>query len=104
MVARRKAEEFELAKQDYASKLQETNTFQRTFYEQMIPSVFQRMQELDNRKTVQVRDSVKQAAEIEKKIQPIIEKCLVEMIKSAEEVSPDSVRPTVQYKIPYSCQ
>lgn len=91
MVARRKAEEFELAKQDYACKLQETNTFQRTFYQQMIPNVFQGMQELDQRKTLQVRDSLKQAADIERKIQPIIDKCLLEMIKSAEEVNPQAV-------------
>lgn len=90
-MARRKQEEFEVAKQDYAAKLQEINVYQKNFYGQMIPQIFHRLQDVDHRKTMQVRDSVKQAAQIERKIQPIIDKCLEEMIRSADEVSPEVV-------------
>ncbi|OQV20549.1 Formin-binding protein 1-like [Hypsibius exemplaris] len=87
LVARRRAEEYEVAKQDYAAKLQEINGFQKNFYGQMIPQIFHRLQDVDHRKTMQVRESVKVAAQIERRIQPIIDKCLEEMVRSAEEVS-----------------
>ena len=91
MIGRRKQEEYEVAKQDYAAKLQEINVYQKNFYGQMIPQIFHKLQDVDHRKTMQVRDSVKQAAQIERRIQPIIDKCLEEMVRSAEEVSPEAV-------------
>ncbi|XP_055343560.1 formin-binding protein 1-like [Paramacrobiotus metropolitanus] len=95
MAATRKQQEFETAKQEYAARLQDTNQYQRNFYQTLMPGVFQRLQELDQKKTGQIRDSIKLAVEVERRIQPIIDKCLLGMIQAAEEIVPDLDSQTV---------
>jgi hypothetical protein len=75
-------------KSAYAKQLESTNTIQREHYTKHVPSVFQSLQQLDERRIREVADSVRISAEIHLKVLPIVQKCLDGMVAAAAEVNP----------------
>ncbi|XP_068593521.1 cdc42-interacting protein 4 homolog isoform X2 [Cebidichthys violaceus] len=72
----------EECRNDYAAQLQKYNKEQRFYYYSEIPQIFNKMQDMDERRIRSLAAGYCQFSEIEKKVLPIIAKCL-EGISSA---------------------
>ncbi|XP_078282324.1 formin-binding protein 1 isoform X11 [Rhinoraja longicauda] len=74
------------SKAEYCSILQNFNKEQHEHYYTNIPNIFQRIQDLDERRIVKIGDSMKTFSEVDRKVIPIIGKCLDEITKAAESI------------------
>lgn len=74
------------SKAEYCSILQNFNKEQHEHYYTNIPNIFQKIQELDERRIVRIGDSMKTFSEVDRKVIPIIGKCLDEITKAAESI------------------
>ncbi|XP_034455693.1 cdc42-interacting protein 4 homolog isoform X1 [Hippoglossus hippoglossus] len=72
----------EECRNDYAAELQKYNKEQNNFYYTDIPQIFNKMQDMDERRIRRLAEGYCQFSDIEKKVLPIISKCL-EGISSA---------------------
>nr|XP_019958710.1 PREDICTED: cdc42-interacting protein 4 homolog isoform X3 [Paralichthys olivaceus] len=72
----------EECRNDYAAQLQKYNKEQNFFYYTEIPQIFNKMQDMDERRIRRLAEGYCQFSDIEKKVLPIISKCL-EGISSA---------------------
>uniref|UniRef100_A0A3B5AR74 Thyroid hormone receptor interactor 10 n=1 Tax=Stegastes partitus TaxID=144197 RepID=A0A3B5AR74_9TELE len=61
---------------DYAAQLQKYNKEQNFFYYSEIPQIFNKMQDMDERRIRRLAEGYCQFSDIEKKVLPIISKCL----------------------------
>ncbi|XP_077460837.1 thyroid hormone receptor interactor 10b isoform X1 [Stigmatopora argus] len=66
----------EECRSDYAAYLQKYNKEQKFFYYTEIPQIFNKLQELDERRISRLAEGYCQFSDLEKKVQPIITKCL----------------------------
>ncbi|XP_032334535.1 formin-binding protein 1 isoform X10 [Camelus ferus] len=76
------------SKADYSSYLQKFNLEQHEYYHTHIPNIFQKIQEMEERRIVRIGESVKTYAELDRQVIPIIGKCLDGIVKAAESVDP----------------
>ncbi|XP_028353394.1 formin-binding protein 1 isoform X12 [Physeter macrocephalus] len=76
------------SKADYSSILQKFNHEQHEYYHTHIPNIFQKIQEMEERRIVRIGESVKTYAELDRQVIPIIGKCLDGMVKAAESIDP----------------
>ncbi|NWX23989.1 FNBP1 protein, partial [Aegotheles bennettii] len=74
------------SKAEYSSTLQKFNSEQHDHYYTHIPSIFQKIQEMEERRIVRIGESMKTFAEVDRQVIPIIGKCLDEITKAAESV------------------
>ncbi|XP_049752947.1 formin-binding protein 1 isoform X5 [Elephas maximus indicus] len=72
------------SKADYSSVLQKFNHEQHEYYHTHIPNIFQKIQEMEERRIVRIGESMKTYAEVDRQVIPIIGKCLDEIVKAAE--------------------
>uniref|UniRef100_A0A8C4NTY6 Thyroid hormone receptor interactor 10 n=1 Tax=Dicentrarchus labrax TaxID=13489 RepID=A0A8C4NTY6_DICLA len=66
----------EECRSDYAAQLQKYNKEQNFFYYSEIPQIFNKMQDMDERRIRRMAEGYCQFSDIEKKVLPIISKCL----------------------------
>ncbi|XP_061536710.1 thyroid hormone receptor interactor 10b isoform X1 [Phycodurus eques] len=66
----------EECRNDYAAQLQKYNKEQNYYYYTEIPQIFNKLQDLDERRIRRLADGYCQFSDLEKKVQPIISKCL----------------------------
>ncbi|XP_067599064.1 formin-binding protein 1 isoform X1 [Pseudorca crassidens] len=76
------------SKADYSSILQKFNHEQHDYYHTHIPNIFQKIQEMEERRIVRIGESVKTYAELDRQVIPIIGKCLDGIVKAAESIDP----------------
>ncbi|KAM8802018.1 formin-binding protein 1 isoform 9-T9 [Rhynchonycteris naso] len=74
------------SKADYSSILQKFNQEQREYYHTHIPSIFQKIQEMEERRVVRIGESMKTYAEVDRQVIPIVGKCLDGIVKAAESI------------------
>ncbi|XP_026716144.1 formin-binding protein 1 isoform X2 [Athene cunicularia] len=74
------------SKAEYSSTLQKFNTEQHDHYYTHIPNIFQKIQEMEERRIVRIGESMKTFAEVDRQVIPIIGKCLDEITKAAESI------------------
>ncbi|XP_032113481.1 formin-binding protein 1 isoform X23 [Sapajus apella] len=74
------------SKADYSSILQKFNHEQHEYYHTHIPNIFQKIQEMEERRIVRIGDSMKTYAEVDRQVIPIIGKCLDGIVKAAESI------------------
>ncbi|XP_047381386.1 formin-binding protein 1 isoform X15 [Sciurus carolinensis] len=74
------------SKADYSSILQKFNQEQHEYYHTHIPSIFQKIQEMEERRIVRIGESMKTYAEVDRQVIPIIGKCLDGIVKAAEAI------------------
>nr|XP_022323109.1 formin-binding protein 1-like isoform X11 [Crassostrea virginica] len=75
------------SKNEYAAQLQQTNQHQRDHYTQQMPSVFQQMQSMEENRINKIKSMVKQIADIERSVIPIINTCIDGMVKASDGIS-----------------
>lgn len=87
-------------KTEYANQLQKTNDLQRKHFTQLLPTVFNSLQEMEERRISAISSYMKQSAQIHKNVFPIIGNCLDEIINASESINPsyDSSLVIEQYK------
>ncbi|XP_023663611.1 formin-binding protein 1 isoform X18 [Paramormyrops kingsleyae] len=88
------------SKTEYASYLQKFNQEQNDHYHTLIPHIFQKIQEMEERRIERVGESMKTFAEVDRQVLPIVGKCLDGMTKGAESIEPkhDSSQVVESYK------
>ncbi|XP_036892880.1 formin-binding protein 1 isoform X1 [Sturnira hondurensis] len=74
------------SKADYSSILQKFNHEQHEYYYTHIPTIFQQIQEMEERRIVRLGESMKTYAEVDRQVTPIIGKCLDGIVKAAEAI------------------
>ncbi|KAG7480411.1 hypothetical protein MATL_G00055850 [Megalops atlanticus] len=90
----------EHSKSEYSSSLQSFNQEQNQHYHTLIPHIFQRIQEMEERRIGRLADSMRAFAEVERRVLPILAKCLDGMTKAADSIQPknDSKQVVESYK------
>lgn len=88
------------SKNEYANQLQKTNKLQQQHFEVALPEVFNRLQELDEKRTRAIKEFVRGAADVELSVSPIIARCLEGISKAADAIDEkeDSRRVIEQFK------
>ncbi|XP_036352500.2 formin-binding protein 1 isoform X9 [Ochotona princeps] len=74
------------SKADYSSILQKFNQEQHEYYHTHIPNIFQKIQEMEERRILRLGESMKMYAEVDRQVIPIIGKCLDGIVKAAESI------------------
>ncbi|KAM9326118.1 formin-binding protein 1-like [Gastrophryne carolinensis] len=74
------------SKNEYAAQLQFYNAEQHKHFYIVIPQVYKHLQEMDERRTVKLSECYKGFADSERKVIPIISKCLEGMVQAAKAV------------------
>ncbi|NXF87886.1 FNBP1 protein, partial [Eubucco bourcierii] len=78
------------SKAEYSSTLQRFNGEQHEHYHTHIPTIFQKIQEMEERRIERLGESMRTFAEVDRQVAPIIGKCLDEITKAAEDIAPRS--------------
>ncbi|KAJ8404452.1 hypothetical protein AAFF_G00337190 [Aldrovandia affinis] len=88
------------SKSEYSANLQKFNQEQNEHYYTLIPHIFQRIQEMEEKRIERVGESMKTFAEVDRQVLPIVGKCLDGMTKAAESIEPksDSKQVVESYK------
>lgn len=60
-------------------------------FQTALPSVFQALQELDDKRIKQIENFIRKGVDIERSVFPIINKCLDGIIRAADSVDPEKV-------------
>lgn len=91
------------SKTEYANQLQKTNDLQRQHYYELMPNVFQQLQDMDEKRITSTQNFMKQTADIQRQVFPIINQCLDGMIKAADSIDPrqDSLLVIEKHKTGY---
>uniref|UniRef100_A0A6I8NLK9 Formin binding protein 1 n=1 Tax=Ornithorhynchus anatinus TaxID=9258 RepID=A0A6I8NLK9_ORNAN len=76
----------EESKGDYSLTLQKFNHEQQEHYRTQIPNIFQKIQEMEERRIVRIGESMKTYAEVDRQVIPIIGKCLDGIVNAAESI------------------
>ncbi|GAA6219571.1 formin-binding protein 1-like isoform X2 [Lates japonicus] len=74
------------SKNEYAAQLQNFNAEQWKHFNNSIPSIFKNLQDMDERRTVKLGETYRSFAEAERRVVPIISKCLEGMVSAAKAV------------------
>ncbi|XP_072275967.1 formin-binding protein 1-like isoform X1 [Pyxicephalus adspersus] len=74
------------SKNEYAAQLQNFNAEQHKHFYIVIPQVYKHLQEMDERRTMKLSECYKGFADAERKVIPIISKCLEGMVQAAKSV------------------
>lgn len=74
------------AKNEYANQLQKTNKLQQQHYEIALPDVFNRLQELDEKRSCGIKEFIKRTADVELSVSSIIGSCLEGISKAADSI------------------
>ncbi|XP_031434193.1 formin-binding protein 1 homolog isoform X20 [Clupea harengus] len=88
------------SKNEYAAYLQKFNQEQNDHYYTTIPSIFQKIQDMEEKRIERLGESMHTFAEVDRTILPIVGKCLDGMTKAAEsiEAKGDSKQVVDSYK------
>ncbi|XP_056319175.1 formin-binding protein 1-like [Danio aesculapii] len=76
----------EESKNEYAAQLQNFNGEQWKHFNQAIPQIFTNLQNMDERRTVKLGEMYRSFAEVERRVVPIVSKCLEGMVTAAKNV------------------
>ncbi|XP_061635686.1 formin-binding protein 1-like isoform X3 [Phyllopteryx taeniolatus] len=74
------------SKNEYAAQLQNFNAEQWKHFNNSIPHIFKNLQDMDQRRTVKLGETYRNFAEAERRVIPIISKCLEGMVSAAKAV------------------
>ncbi|VDI61525.1 formin-binding protein 1 [Mytilus galloprovincialis] len=98
-----KSQQSDDCKNEYASQLQQTNQHQHEHYHTHMPQVFQRLQNIDENRIDKMKSYIKQSADIERNIIPIINTCIDGMVKASDSINAveDSRSVVNKYKSGY---
>ncbi|XP_059214326.1 formin-binding protein 1 homolog isoform X17 [Centropristis striata] len=88
------------SKGEYSSYLQKFNQEQNEHYYTVIPNIFQKLQDMEEKRIDRIGVCMKTFADVDRQVLPIVGKCLDGMTKAAESIEPktDSKQVVESYK------
>ncbi|XP_070408582.1 formin-binding protein 1 isoform X1 [Nothobranchius furzeri] len=88
------------SKSDYSAYLQKFNQEQNEHYYTVIPNIFQKLQDMEEKRIERLGVCMKTFADVDRQVLPIVGKCLDGMTKAAESIEPktDSNQVVESYK------
>jgi len=81
-----KSQQYDDCKNEYANQLEKTNELQSKYYGHLQPTVFQNLQDLDEKRIKCFKNFILKAVQAEKEVLPIVSQCLDGMAASAESI------------------
>ena len=81
-----KTQTCDTSKTDYAKHLQRTNEVRRLYYNELMPTVFQRFQAMEERRIACLKDFIKVSSVMHQNVIPIINKCLEGIINASKTI------------------
>ncbi|XP_061674038.1 formin-binding protein 1-like isoform X2 [Syngnathoides biaculeatus] len=84
--AQQKQQTAQESKKEYLSTLKQFNQDQHQHYHTMVPVIYQRIQEMEERRIECVSSAMRLSAEAEKKSLPVVSRCLDAMVDAAESI------------------
>ncbi|XP_053709385.1 formin-binding protein 1 isoform X11 [Synchiropus splendidus] len=88
------------SKNEYSSYLQKFNQEQNEHYYTVIPNIFQKLQDMEEKRIERIGVCMKTFADVDRQVLPIVGKCLDGMTNAAESIEPktDSQQVVESYK------
>ncbi|KAM3867866.1 formin-binding protein 1a [Diretmus argenteus] len=86
--AQQKQQAAEESRKDYLTSLNQFNQNQHQHYHTLVPVIYQRIQDMEERRIERVGEAMRSLAEVERKVLPIITQCLEGVADAAESVQP----------------
>lgn len=92
------------ARTNYSSHVSLFNDAQRLFYERQLPSILTDMQQLDGKRSEELKDVYIKSIQSHAEVLPRIQRCLEEMTKQAEQLNANNDANVVidEYKSGYA--
>uniref|UniRef100_A0A665TRT0 Formin binding protein 1a n=1 Tax=Echeneis naucrates TaxID=173247 RepID=A0A665TRT0_ECHNA len=86
--AQQKQQAAEESRKDYVTSLNQFNQDQHQHYHTLIPVIYQRIQDMEERRLDRICDAMRLSAEAERKVLPVVSGCLDAMMDAAESIQP----------------
>ncbi|XP_028313676.1 formin-binding protein 1-like isoform X2 [Gouania willdenowi] len=77
------------SRQEYQTSLNQFNQDQHQHYHTLVPVIYQRIQDLEERRIQRVGEAMRSCSEAERKGLPVISRCLDAMMEAAESIQPE---------------
>ncbi|XP_054158056.1 formin-binding protein 1-like isoform X2 [Oppia nitens] len=88
MIANGKNQMCDECKTEYANLLQKSNELQRRHYTELMPKIFNQLQDMEERRSACIQNFMKQSAHIHRQVFPIINQCLDGVLKASDRIDP----------------
>uniref|UniRef100_A0A671UWH7 Formin-binding protein 1-like n=1 Tax=Sparus aurata TaxID=8175 RepID=A0A671UWH7_SPAAU len=89
--AQQKKQAAEESRKDYVTSLNQFNQDQHQHYHTLVPVIYQRIQDMEERRIERICEAMRSSAEAERKVLPVVSRCLDAMMASAEGIQPRMV-------------
>ncbi|XP_076010088.1 formin-binding protein 1a [Genypterus blacodes] len=86
--AHQKQQAAEESRKDYMTTLNQFNQDQQQHYHTLVPVIYQRIQDMEERRIDRVGEAMRSLSEAERKVLPVLARCLDAMMDAAESVQP----------------
>uniref|UniRef100_H3CB29 Formin binding protein 1a n=1 Tax=Tetraodon nigroviridis TaxID=99883 RepID=H3CB29_TETNG len=86
--AQQKKETAEESRKDYVSSLNQFNQDQYQHYHTLVPVIYQRIQDMEERRIERICEGMRLLVDAEKKVLPVMSRCLDAMMDAAESIQP----------------
>ncbi|XP_029017179.1 formin-binding protein 1a isoform X2 [Betta splendens] len=86
--AQQKRQSAEASRKDYVASLNQFNQDQRQHYHTLVPVIYQRIQDMEERRIERISDAMRSSTEAEKKVLPVVSHSLDAMMHAAESIQP----------------
>uniref|UniRef100_A0A669D784 Formin binding protein 1 n=1 Tax=Oreochromis niloticus TaxID=8128 RepID=A0A669D784_ORENI len=84
------------SKSEYAAYLQKFNQEQNEHYYTVIPNIFQKLQDMEEKRIERISVCMKKFADVDRQVLPIVGKCLDGMTNAAESIEPKDSKQVVE--------
>ncbi|CAK6982282.1 formin-binding protein 1a isoform X1 [Scomber scombrus] len=86
--AQQKQQSADESKKEYVTSLNQFNQDQHQHYHTLVPVIYQRIQDMEERRIERIGDAMRCSAEAERKFLPVVGRCLDAMMDAAESIQP----------------
>uniref|UniRef100_A0A3B4V1I2 Formin-binding protein 1-like n=1 Tax=Seriola dumerili TaxID=41447 RepID=A0A3B4V1I2_SERDU len=87
----KKQQAAEESRKDYVTSLNQFNQDQHQHYHTLVPVIYQRIQDMEERRIERICEAMRSSAEAERKVLPVVSRCLDAMMDAAESTQPRMV-------------
>uniref|UniRef100_A0A3B3YLB5 F-BAR domain-containing protein n=1 Tax=Poecilia mexicana TaxID=48701 RepID=A0A3B3YLB5_9TELE len=85
---KQKQQAAEESRKEYVTSLNQFNQDQHQHYRTLVPVIYQRIQDMEERRIERIAEAMRSAAESERKVLPAASRCLDAMMDAAESIQP----------------
>uniref|UniRef100_A0A3P8VGI4 Formin-binding protein 1-like n=1 Tax=Cynoglossus semilaevis TaxID=244447 RepID=A0A3P8VGI4_CYNSE len=86
--AQQKQQAAEESRKDYVTSLSQFNQDQHQHYHTLVPVIYQRIQDMEERRIERICEAMRSSTEAERKVLPVVGRCLDAMMDAAESIQP----------------